>query len=105
MTLARTLPAALAFLLLAAHFWRAGQVALAALAVALVALPFVRKPWAPTAAQVALVLGALEWLRTLAAFAAERVAQDRPFTRLVAILGAVIAFNLWAAWRLRAPKA
>jgi hypothetical protein len=98
-------PAVLAFLLLAAHFWRAGSFALAGAAVALAALTFVRRPGAALAAQVALAVASLEWMRTLFAFAAARVAMDRPWTRLAVILGAVAAFTLLAAWLLRSARA
>lgn len=99
------LPAVFAFALFAAHCWRAGFVPLAMLACALAALVFVRRPWAALVAQAALVLASLEWVRALFAFAAERVAQGRPWTRLALILGAVIAFTLACAWLLRSARA
>jgi hypothetical protein len=100
MPFARLLPALLAFVLLGAHFYRAGQVPFAALAVVLAVLPFVRSRAAGRVAQAALMLGALEWVRTLFAFAGERVAQGAPVLRLVLILGSVVAFTLLAAWLL-----
>jgi hypothetical protein len=45
----RLLPAALAFLVLGAHFLRAGHLALVVVALAVVALFFVRRPWAARA--------------------------------------------------------
>jgi hypothetical protein len=80
---------AVALAVLGAHFWRAGEVALALLAVALVALLLVRKPWAARTLQVALALGAIEWLRTLATLVAERQSMGAPFARLATILGGV----------------
>jgi hypothetical protein len=97
MPVLRLAPVALAALLLAAHFYRAGALALAALAVASLALPVVRKPWAARAMQAALVLGAVEWLRTLAAFAAVRIALGQPFLRMALILGAVALVTALAA--------
>jgi len=88
----------LALLLLAAHFYRADWMPLAVLSAALTLLLAVPRPWAARTLQVALVLGALEWLRTLAAFAAMRVAVGQPYLRLALILGAVAAFTLLAAW-------
>ena len=85
----RLLPAVLALLVLGAHFLRAGYLALAALALAVVALLFVRRPWAARAVQGALVLGALEWLRTLALLALERRASGAPYLRMTLILVAV----------------
>ena len=91
----------LALLLLAAHFYRADLMPLAVLSAALTLLLAVPRPWAARTLQVALVLGALEWLRTLAALAAMRVALGQPYLRLVLILGAVAAFTLIAAWVLQ----
>ena len=88
----------LALLLLAGHFYRADWLLPAALSAALTLLLLVPRPWAARTLQVALLLGAVEWLRTLAAFAAMRVAVGQPYLRLVLILGAVAAFTLLAAW-------
>lgn len=99
--------APLALAVLAAHFFRAGHVVLAALCVAFAAVIFVRRPWAARAAQIALALGALEWLRTLAMLVAERYAAGLPFVRLASILGAVaVATALCAvAFQMRAMRA
>lgn len=88
----------LALLLLAAHFYRAGWLLLAVLSAALTLLLAVPRPWAARTLQAALVLGAIEWLRTLAAFAAMRMAVGQPVLRLALILGAVAALTLLAAW-------
>ena len=95
---ARLILPLLALLLLAAHFYRADRMALAVLCAALTLLLAVPRPWAARTLQAALVLGAVEWLRTLASFAATRVAVGQPYLRLVLILGAVAAFTLLAAW-------
>jgi hypothetical protein len=89
MTALLAAPVALALAVLGAHFWRAGDVALALLAVALIALLFVRKPWAARALRIALVAGTLEWLRALAALVAERQAMGLPYARLATILAGV----------------
>jgi hypothetical protein len=102
---AAIVPAVLAFLLLAAHFHRAGATLLVPVCVALAVLVCLRRTWAPRVAQAALVLGSLEWIRTLFAFAADRVALGRPWARLAVILGAVVAFTLLAAWLLQTPRA
>jgi hypothetical protein len=96
--MARLILPLLALLLLAAHFYRADWLSLAALSVALAPLLAVPRPWAARTLQVALVLGAIEWLRTLSAFAAMRMAVGQPVLRLVLILVAVTAFTLLAAW-------
>lgn len=94
---ARLILPLLALLLLAAHFYRADRMVLAVLCAALTLLLAVPRPWAARTLQAALVLGAIEWLRTLASFAATRVAVGQPYLRLALILGAVAAFTLLAA--------
>jgi hypothetical protein len=47
----------------------------------------------PRLLQVLLLLGALEWLRTLYMFAQMRIAFEQPWTRLAIILGAVALFT------------
>lgn len=89
----RLLPVILGFLLLAAHFYRAGLLPLTVLCVALPLLLFLRRAWVPRLFQVLLVLGALEWLRTLYVFVAMRIAFGEPWTRLALILGAVALFT------------
>lgn len=93
MNLLRLLPVILSFLLLAAHFYRAGYPALTVVCLALPCLLFLRKAWVPGLFQVVLLLGALEWLRTLYGLAAMRIAFGEPWTRLAFILGAVAALT------------
>ncbi len=90
-------PAGLSLLVLGAHFLRAGRPALVLVALALVGLLFVRRRWAGRAVQAALVLGAVEWVRTTVVLTGERVAMGRPYARMAAILGAVAAVCLGAA--------
>lgn len=93
MNFLRLLPVILSFLLLGAHFYRAGLPPLTLLCVAVLFLLFLRKSWVPLLFQVLLVLGALEWLRTLFMFAQMRIAWGEPWTRLAIILGAVALFT------------
>ncbi len=94
MNLFRLVPVILSFLLLSAHFYRAGNLALTGLSVVVLLLLFVRKPWVPRLFQGLLLLGAFEWLRSLYFLAAMRIAWDQPWTRLAVILGAVALFTL-----------
>jgi len=89
----KLIPVVLSFALLAAHFYRSGQVVLAGLCIATLLLLFFRKTWVPRLFQFLLILGALEWLRSLYFFAAMRIAWDQPWTRLAIILGAVALFT------------
>lgn len=101
----RLLPAALALLVLAAHFYRAGLVFLVPVCVGLVVLLFIRLEWVPRAITVALFLAAAEWLRTLVLLAGERIEAGQPYARLVAILAGVTVATLLAAWPLRTRAA
>lgn len=93
MNLVRLLPVILSFLLLGAHFYRAGWLPVAVLCAGLPLLLFMRATWVPRLFQALLVLGALEWLRALYGFAAMRIAFGEPWTRLALILGAVALFT------------
>ena len=94
---------ALALLLLAAHFLHAGLEAVAALALLLVGLLFVPRPWAARSLQIVLAAGALEWLLTASALARLRAERGEPFLRLVAILGTVALLTTLAAALFQHP--
>ena len=97
MNVLRLLPVLFSFLLLAAHFYRAGHVVLAGLSLALPFLLFLKEVWVVRVIQIALLLGSVEWLRTLYMFAQQRIAMDEPWTRLVIILGGVALFTALSA--------
>ncbi len=101
----RALPVVLSALVLAAHFYRARSLALVALALALPLLLLVRERWSARAVQAGLVLGGLEWVRTLAFFAGQRMEAGRPWTRLAVILGVVAALTALSALAVKVPEA
>jgi hypothetical protein len=96
MTFLRLLPPFVALLLLAAHFWRSQWWLLAAACVALVGVLALRRQWAARLIQTALMLGSIEWLRTLATLVAARMALGQPYARMTLILG-VVAFATFAS--------
>ena len=98
-------PAAVSLLLRAGHFYRAGNPPLALAAIAALGLPAVRRPWSRRALQAVLALGAVEWLRTLAALAATRLSMGLPTLRLTLILAAVAALAAAAALLLETARA
>ena len=102
-TFLRALPVALSALVLAAHFYRARQMPFVALALALPLLLLVRERWSARVVQAGLVLGALEWVRTLAFFAGQRMEVGRPWGRLAVILGVVAALTALSALAVRVP--
>ncbi len=80
--------------MLAAHFLRAGNLFLV---IAILLLPFglfIRKAVVVRLIQVALIFGAIEWMRTTFLLAALRIQNNLPWVRLVVILGLVALFTL-----------
>ena len=90
------IPVVLSLLLLLAHFLRGPNVLMLAAVVLLLALLFVRRRWAARLVQVALLLGALEWLRTLVRLTSDRLQAGEPVVRLVLILGAVACLTAFS---------
>ena len=87
----------LSLVVLGAHFLRYDNEAGVAASLAPIALLFVRKPWAARVVQVVLVLGAIEWARTLYELVQLRLAQGMPAARMVIILGAVVVLTAASA--------
>lgn len=93
MNFVRLLPVILSILLLAAHFFRAGENIYVYVLLALLPLLVLKKSWLPWVIQVALLLGAIEWLRTLMFVAQMRIEFGMPWVRMAIILGAVAVFT------------
>ncbi len=89
--------------ILGAHFMRYGNSIGVLGALVLVALLFVHRPWVARLMQVVLILGALEWVRTLYELVEMRVAHGQPFIRMGVILGIVVAVTLCSALLFQAP--
>ncbi len=103
MIVVKTLSAALAVLLLAAHFSRAGNLLFALACLALVPVCFGRSPRARITVRSVLIAGVVVWLGTAWRIAGARAAAGEPATRMWLILGAVAAFTAVAAWLLPKP--
>jgi len=89
----RLVPVILSFLLLGAHFYRSGLAIGAGICLVMPVLLLVRDSWVPRLMQLLLLLGALEWLRTLFVIANMRIAYEQPWIRMAVILGAVALFT------------
>jgi len=87
------IPVVISFVLLAAHFLRDGQVLFVACALVCPFLLLYKKKWVVRIVQIALLLGAIEWIRTLLLLQALRVENGMPWTRLVLIIGGVALFT------------
>jgi len=93
MNFLRLLPVLLSILLLGAHFFRAGQIVIVFVLLALLPLLLLKKYWVPWIIQMVLLLGAVEWLRTIFFVAQMRIEFGMPWTRMAIILGAVALFT------------
>ena len=106
MNLIRLLPVILSLLLLAAHFYRAGIMFLVICIPASALLLFVRAQWSARVVQGILVLGGIEWIRTLVMLAMMRQDMGRPWARLALILGTVAVMTISSAlvFRIKALR-
>ena len=95
------IPIVLSLVLLGAHFMRYGSSVGVVASALLIVLLVLRRPWVARLVQIALILGALEWVRTLYMLVQLRVAQDQPFTRMTIILGVVAAVTFGSALLLQ----
>jgi len=89
--------------LMAAHFLRAEAWVLVAASGAMILLLAVPRAWAAHLVRGALVLGALEWLRTVVAVAAIRISAGVPAGRMILILLTVTLLTLAAILVFRHP--
>ena len=89
-------PVLFCYLLLAAHFFRGGNLLLVAVCLFLPLVLTVPRRWAARLAQIGLLLGAVAWIRTLVGIASRRQAVGEPWVRMAVILGAVAAVTLLA---------
>ena len=91
------IPIVLSLAVLGAHFLRYDSMIGVAGSLLLIGLLFIRQAWIARLVQVALVLGSIEWLRTLYLLAQWRASQGEPATRMIVILGSVAAVTLLSA--------
>jgi hypothetical protein len=97
MMVLRLSPVILSALLLSAHFSRHDLPLLSALTAAFPLVLLVRRSWVPSLTRWVLVLGTLEWVRTLFTIARQREAAGDAWLRMAVILGFVAAVTLASA--------
>jgi hypothetical protein len=92
---------------MAAHFLRTGSWTAVAIILALPLLLLVKQAWAGWMLRVLLIAGAIEWVRTAAVIARQRIEAGDDWLRMAVILGAVAAVTALAAAlvRVRTPAA
>jgi len=97
MTILFYVPIVFSLVVLGAHFLRYEGFIGVVGSLLLIGLLFIRQAWVARLVQVALVLGAIEWLRTLYMLAQARAALGQPATRMILILGVVAAVTFCSA--------
>ena len=82
----------LSFILLAAHFLRAGDLSLVFAMLASIVLIFVKRGWSRFISAIILSAGIPVWIITAAGLIQQRIITDIPWLRLALIMGIVILF-------------
>ena len=90
-------PVFISFLILAAHFYRSALFPLVLICLLIPLLLLVKNKWSVISIQLLLILGSLEWVRTIYIIVLERMAEGKPWTRLVVILAFVALFTASSA--------
>lgn len=93
----RILSVILSFMLIAAHFQRAGSSLLAMTCLFCPNLLFIGRPWSSRIVQILLLLATIEWLRTVVDLVLLRQDAGLPWLRLAIIIGGVLVFTLISA--------
>lgn len=101
MNMLRLFPVIISAFLLGAHFLRLGQSLFVVLSLLLPLILLFRQFWAARLMQFYLILGAVEWVRTLFFLVAERRIDGQPWSRLAIILGLVALFTGCSAFVFR----
>ena len=104
MSVLRLAPVLISTLFLSAHFFRARNFPLLALAVGIAVILLISRKWVPRVVQIALVAGGAEWVRTTVVLASARAAAGQSWIRLAVILGAVALFTMCSGLVFRLPR-
>ncbi len=85
------------FILLGAHFFRAGNISFAAAMISCIALLFIKRRWSRFICTIILSAGIPVWIMTTAESIQHRIISDSPWIRLALIMSAVIVFFIFIA--------
>ena len=102
--LARIIPVILSFLLLAAHFQRIYMDILSYVILLILLILIYKKPISVRIIQGVLILGAIEWIRIIFVYSAQRIEHGESWVRLAIILGVVALFTLASTMVFRNRK-
>jgi len=104
MSILLLLAPALSFVVLAAHFYRAGTWWLALTSAVLLSLLALPRAWVARLVQACLLAGSGEWLWTTFTLVQQRLALGQPWVRLAVILAAVALATAASALVFRAAR-
>ena len=104
MKFVKLLPVIFSFLILSAHFSRGDMFFLSLLFLILPLLLIIKKQWVVRLIQIILVIGSLEWIRSLFIYVNQRQAIDEPYLRLIIIIGIIALFTGLSAFVFRNEK-
>lgn len=93
MNIVRLLPVIVSLLILSAHFSRGDLFVLSILCLLLPLILFIRRAWVARLIQIVLIIGSIEWIRSIFVYVNERQVSGEPYVRLVIILGIVALFT------------
>ncbi|NHZ85021.1 MAG: hypothetical protein GWP19_03970 [Planctomycetia bacterium] len=93
MNILRLLPVIFSFSILSAHFSRAGLPILSVLCLLMLFLLFIKRVWVARLIQIILILGSIEWIRSVFYYVNQRQTIGEPYLRLIIIIGVVALFT------------
>ena len=93
MNILRLLPAIFSLLILSAHFSRAGLTSLSLIFLIIPFLLLIKQAWIARLIQALLILGSIEWIRSIFYYVSQRQAIGEPYIRLVIIIGIIALFT------------
>ena len=93
MNIVRLLPVIFSFLILSAHFSRGNLFVLSIICLLIPFLLFIKHGWVVRLIQIVLIIGSLEWIRSMFIYINQRQTLDEPYVRLVIIIGIVALFT------------
>ncbi|MCX7771063.1 MAG: hypothetical protein N2202_08290 [Proteobacteria bacterium] len=79
---------------LSLHFFRMGLLLLTLISLSLIPLSFIRKKWSLITIKLIILLGTLDWIRTLFRIIKDRMHEGRPWLIAFIILSIVILIHI-----------
>ena len=93
MNILRLFPVIFSFLILSAHFSRGNLFVLSIIFLMIPLILFIKQAWVVRLTQIILIIGSLEWIRSMFIYINQRQTIDEPYLRLVIIIGIVALFT------------